>query len=80
MTYYILHITEFAMISIGTQEQSYIGNLMMYAACLGENTELCDVMPMTTVDPMPDRDSQTILVATPSLVFALLMTSWQIHA
>ena len=36
--------------AVGTQEQSYIGNLMMYAACLGENTELCDDIAMTTVD------------------------------
>ena len=25
----------------GSQEQSYIGNLMMYAACLGEYADAC---------------------------------------
>ena len=35
------------MISViaGTQEQSYIGNAMMYAFCVGRNQELCDSVP-----------------------------------
>ena len=29
----------------GTQEQSYIGNVMMYSFCVGHNTDLCDNPP-----------------------------------
>ena len=61
---------------IGTQEQSYIGNLMMYATCLGENTELCDDIPMTTVDPIVDYSGQTTPIAAPSLTMGLLIISW----
>ena len=55
----------------GTQEQSYIGNVMMYSFCVGHNTDLCDNPPEELTSDGALTARFTVYVMMPMLVAAM---------